>query len=364
MTQTLRSLWPFARPYRRGLLLGAILALTEVLIKLTEPWPLGWLVDNVLRPATGTKDADGGVIVSIAVATSSLCLIVGMAALVDYWSTRLLSSTGLHLANDVRTATFGHLQKLSLDYHGQHRVGDLTARVTGDVDRTQELFVQVLAVLLPNTLLLGGMFVVMVVLDPTLSALALVVTPLLVLATHRSTVRLKSASRRARKSDGEVASAAAESLSAIGLVQAFTLEPAPTPSAGSARRQQPRRGSRDGPDPGPVQPAGRRDRRGLHCAGARHRLDTCGRGAYAARRAARLSRLPRFAVQAGQGTVQALDDHLAGCRCVRACPRRARHRTGHHRPTRRRVANGSAAISSCAPCASPTAGSLSSTSSA
>lgn len=226
MTQTIRALWPFARPYRRALALGAVLALAEVLIKLTEPWPLGWLVDNVLRPAAaGPVEVDGGVIARVVAATSTLCLIVGMSALLDYWSTRLLSSTGLHLANDVRTSTFGHLQKLSLDYHGQHRVGDLTARVTGDVDRTQELFVQTLAVLLPNALLLVGMFVVMIVLDPSLSALALVVTPLLVVATHKSTVRLKLASRRARKSDGEVASAAAESLSAIGLVQAFTLEP-------------------------------------------------------------------------------------------------------------------------------------------
>lgn len=214
-----RLLRQLARPYRRVLALGAIFAALEVLIQLAGPWPLKFIVDDVL--ADGSSSA---VDQRLALALASLLAIVGAGAIVDYWSTRLLSSAGLHLANDLRTHVFSHLQRLSLRYHGSQRVGDLTARTTSDVDRTQDLLVQTLAVMVPNGLLIVGMLVVMSVMDLGLTLYALAVTPLLMVATYRATIALKRAARRARKAEGEVAGAATETLGAIQVVQAFSLE--------------------------------------------------------------------------------------------------------------------------------------------
>ena len=207
--------------YWPALLLGSLLAVLQVATKLAEPWPLGWLVDHALTgPGRGTSAIRNDLMLAVL----SLAAIVAIGAIFDYWSTRLLSSAGLHVANDMRGRAFTHLHRLSLGYHSQHQVGDLTARVTADVDHTQDLLVQMLANLFPNLLLLVGMFVVMLEVDPFLTLLSLMTTPLLVFAIHRSRRTLRQASRRVRRADGEVASAATESLGAIGLVQAFTLE--------------------------------------------------------------------------------------------------------------------------------------------
>jgi ABC-type multidrug transport system fused ATPase/permease subunit len=64
----------------------------------------------------------------------------------------------------------------------------------------------------------------MLTIDPLFTLLAVLATPPLAWATHRSRLQLRIAARRVRKADGEVASAATEDLSAIHLVQAFTLE--------------------------------------------------------------------------------------------------------------------------------------------
>jgi ATP-binding cassette, subfamily B, bacterial len=209
------------RRYWPALFLGSLLAVLQVITKLAEPWPLGWLVDNSLtRGASGAASIRNDLLIAV----SSLAGIVAIGALFDYWSTRLLSSAGLHVANDMRGRAFTHLHRLSLGYHRQHQVGDLTARVTADVDRTQDLLVQMLANLFPNLLLIVGMFVVMLKVDPYLTLLSLATTPLLGYAVHRSKRTLRQASRRVRRADGAVASAATESLGAIGLVQAFTLE--------------------------------------------------------------------------------------------------------------------------------------------
>ena len=216
-----RVLAGHARPYRKELAIGGGCALLEVVAGLAQPWPLRVVVDDVLGTAITTGERRIGLLVA---ACLSLILIVAMAAFLDYWATRLLSSSGLRIANDVRDSVFSHFNRLSLRFHGEHRVGDLTTRLTGDADRAQDLVVQSLAVLLPNALLLIGMTAVMFWLDPVFALVALAATPVLVYVVWTSTKRLKAASRRARKADGDVAAAASEHLAAMQLVQAFSLE--------------------------------------------------------------------------------------------------------------------------------------------
>ncbi len=213
-------LWRYSRPYRTTLLVGGLLAVLEVIAGLAQPWPLSIVVDRVLDPAVDGRQHLG----LLAAACAALVAVVALAAVFDYWATRLLASAGLRIANDIREAVFGHLSRLSLRFHGEHQVGDLTTRVTGDADRAQDLVVQTLAVLLPNALLLLGMTAVMFVLDPFFAFVALAATPILAWVVFRYTKRLKRAAKRARKADGEVAAAASEHLNAMQLVQAFSLE--------------------------------------------------------------------------------------------------------------------------------------------
>ena len=209
------------RRYWPALLVGSLLAVLQVVTKLAEPWPLGWLVDHALA---GEPKGSSDIHFDLLLAVGSLAAVVAIGALLSYWSTRLVSSAGLHVANDMRSRAFTHLHRLSLGYHKQHQVGDLSSRVTADVDHTQDMLVQMLANLFPNLLLVIGMFVVMLVIAPFLTLLCLMTAPLLGLAVYHTRRTLRRASRRARTADGEVASLATESLGAISLVQAFTLE--------------------------------------------------------------------------------------------------------------------------------------------
>jgi len=217
---TIRRLRPYALPYRRALAVGGVLTLAEVGLSLAQPWPLRWVVDGVLQPDHPATHPQ----LILAVSAVSLVALVLLAGFADYWATRLLAAAGLHVANDLRLSVLARLQRQSLRFHGKHRVGDLTARVTSDVAYTQDMLVQVLATLLPATALVIGMFIVMVTLDPVFTALALLSTPPLIWATRRARKELRTAARRVRKADGALASAATEDLSAIHLVQVFGLE--------------------------------------------------------------------------------------------------------------------------------------------
>jgi len=222
MISSVRRFGGYIGRYRQVLAVGALLTVLEVGVSLAQPWPLRWVVDRVLAP--GEAIDRGAAELQLAIAVVSLVALIGAGAVVSYWASRLLSAAGLNLANDLRVAVLDRLQRMSLGYHDRQRVGDLVARVTSDVGYTQDMIVQVLATLLPSALLVVGMFAVMVVLDPFLTLLALLATPPLAFATHRSRGQLRLAARKVRKSDGVLASAATENLGAIHLLQAFTLE--------------------------------------------------------------------------------------------------------------------------------------------
>ena len=189
MITTLKCLRPFARQHRWALTCGGVLAVLEVLVDLAQPWPISLLIGNVLAKSGPRVNMSPSLAVTLAV--GSLLVIYILAAIVDYWSTRLLSSAGLRMAADVRVEVYSHLQRQSLAFHAGQRVGDLTSRVTSDVDRMQDLLVQTLAVRIPNSMLALGMGTVMLVLDPTFALIAFTATPLMAIVIYRSTRALK-----------------------------------------------------------------------------------------------------------------------------------------------------------------------------
>src|SRR3989442_12811539 len=158
----------FLRPYRLPLASGALLVVVSIVVNLAQPWPLKVIVDGALSHkhqhgwlprAIAGGETDPQTILYRALA--ALVLIVGVGALLDFVSDYLMSGAGQRVMRDVRNALFGHLQRLSLSYHSRQRVGDLTTRLSGDMNRLQDMLVAIFDTLIPNGFMLVGLIVVM-----------------------------------------------------------------------------------------------------------------------------------------------------------------------------------------------------------
>lgn len=228
-------LWQFRETlavYKRQLTIGAVLILIGSALALALPWPLKIVVDNVLqdKPLTGiTATLIGPELATdqrglLWVCVVATVVIAALAGLVMYFAERILSSVGERMLADLRTTTFGHLQRLSLGYHEKQRVGDLGNRLTADVNTIQSLLVAVLSVLLPNATLLIGILIISLAIDAAFALLSLlIVPPLFVVLVHYRRL-IKGWAVTARKEEGRVASHATETLSAIRLVKSYSGE--------------------------------------------------------------------------------------------------------------------------------------------
>ncbi len=229
LREILRRFWPYTRNYR-FLMAGSMFALfAEVLLRLLEPWMLALVLDHVILPQPGGPPellllGQLEPMTLLALASVGLVLIIGLRALTVYLSTVGFALVGNRVLTQIRSDLYRHLHRLSLSFHTKARGGDLTVRVIGDVGLLREVVVTAALPLLGNTMVLIGMVSVLFWLHWQLALLAMVTVPLFWLSTLSLTNKIHKVSRDQRKREGSMASTAAESLSAIHIVQALSLE--------------------------------------------------------------------------------------------------------------------------------------------
>jgi ATP-binding cassette, subfamily B, bacterial len=224
MTGAARTLRPYVAGQWPALAAAAAAAVFIALAELARPFPLALVVDRLFAGFDGPfelQPSDLRLLAAIALLVLAIALVDSLAV---YVSELLLKKAGERITHDLRVAVYAHLQKLSLTFHDRRQKGDLVTRVTGDVNAVGQLFSESLGTMAQALLLLAGMLVVTLLLDPLLALVAFAPAPLLAAVTVRYRRRIKQAARRQRATEGEIASLADEALSAMQVVKAFGSE--------------------------------------------------------------------------------------------------------------------------------------------
>jgi ATP-binding cassette subfamily B protein len=222
----LRYLRPQSRPFGVVLISLAL----SVGLDLARPWPTKLLVDNVLGDQPIPKwlaDLPGpatprGVLVWVAIGTVVIFAAGMLMSIAEQIaSVRLGQRMEYALGSDV----FRHLQKLSLLFHHRRPLGDTLARVTGDASCVSVLVTGGLVPVLQSVVLVVAMFVIMFLIEPTLTLLAMAVVPFLMLTIRMLASPMQRRTRYQRDLEGRMMSIVEGTLSAMPAVQAFTREP-------------------------------------------------------------------------------------------------------------------------------------------
>jgi ATP-binding cassette subfamily B protein len=157
---------------------------------------------------------------------SALAVIVfaGLRALAAYYSTVGFALVGNRVLTIVRNQLYNQIQRLSLSFHTRARSGDSLVRVTGDVGFLQDAAVTALLPMLAHAFTLVGMAAVMLWLNSSLTLIALATVPLFWVFTTRITRNIRETAKRQRQQEGAMAATAAESIGAVKVIHALSLE--------------------------------------------------------------------------------------------------------------------------------------------
>ena len=222
VVKVLRRLHP-----HRGLFAAAVVQVLVIgLLELAKPWPLKVVVDNVLggKPL-GWAAFDGlqryGM---LAVSCAALIAIYALLGTLTVTSNYTTISVGQRMVNDFRADLYAHLQRLSMAFHSRREVGDLLFRLTADTLAIQTLTMNGFFPILTSVVLLGGMVVVMLRIDLTMTLVALAVVPILFGAIIALSSRINALATEARVRESALWSVAQRTIGAIRVIQAFTTE--------------------------------------------------------------------------------------------------------------------------------------------
>ncbi len=166
----------------------------------------------------------------IAINVIMMIIIMIVNAFAIYFMFYLLQKAGQKINQALRLEVFSHIEKLSANQFNLTPVGKLVSRVTNDVDSITQLYSNLIVGFLKNglTALVSLIYIFALVwnIDILLGICAVIVMPLLIVATIIFRKVTKKAYREARTYNTEVNSFLSEHLSGVKITQIFNKEDA------------------------------------------------------------------------------------------------------------------------------------------
>jgi ATP-binding cassette subfamily B protein len=211
----------FARQRALLIVLGFLLTLASTAAGLVPPWLTMPLLDRVLIPHQNGKPADFGLV------KWYLGGLVGAAVLawvLDWGRLYVLARVSERISADLRSRTYAHLQRLSLEFFGGKRTGDLIARVSSDTERLCNFLSLNLIDFGTDIIMILMTAAILMTLDVPLALAALCPFPIIVWLTYRVRGRLLRGYRVAGAAWSAMTSVLADTIPGIRVVKAFAQE--------------------------------------------------------------------------------------------------------------------------------------------
>ncbi len=220
-TWTLLRLWRFARPYKKELLIGFVLTLLGTAATLVPPYLTMPLMDKVLIPFQNGKNIPIGLTVML---LGGLLVSALVAWGLGWAKTYILALVSERIGADLRTATYDHLLKLSLEYFGGKRTGDLMARIGNESDRIC-VFLSLYALdFATDVIMILMTAAILVSIDPWLALVTLAPLPMIMWLIHIVRDKLRFGFEKIDRMWAEVTSVLADTIPGIRVVKAFAQE--------------------------------------------------------------------------------------------------------------------------------------------
>ncbi len=220
-TWVLLRLWRFARPYRKQLAAGFALTVASTAATLVPPYMTIPLMDDILIPY---QNGQAIPVTLVAMYLGGLLMAALLAWGLGWARTYTLALVSERIGADLRTTTYEHLLKLSLDYFGGKRTGDLMARIGSETDRIN-VFLSLHALDFINDVLMILMTAgILFSINPWLALVTLVPLPFIAWLIHNVRDRLRTGFEKIDRVWSEVTNVLADTIPGIRVVKAFAQE--------------------------------------------------------------------------------------------------------------------------------------------
>ena len=213
--QSVRKLYRLSNPYRTRLIGAILLSMISAAIWLVVPMGLKSLLDAVF------DNTNRSMLNTIAI---GLALLFALQAVVNVLGSYGLRWTGERIVIDLRARLYRHIHSLDLQFFQNHRVGEITSRLTNDIASIRDALTNTAKDAITQTLTLTGAIVLMVYLNWRLSLAVFATVPLVTISSRYYGRKIRGLSRGVQDKLADTTTIAEEVLTAITVVKSFVRE--------------------------------------------------------------------------------------------------------------------------------------------
>ena len=215
-SEIIKRMLVYIKPHWKKFLLVGIIMVFSIGYDIASPLIMGDIVDLVK-----TSDFEMSE-VFIRVGIYASILIVSMIC--TYFQAILLQSIGQKILASIREDIFVHIESLSHNQLNHIPVGKLVTRVTNDTNSISMMFTHLLVNLVKNFLVVIGVLVAMLVINPALTLMVLCFVPFIFLFTLIFRKFSRRAYRKVKDGTTDINTFLSENLSGIKITQIFNRE--------------------------------------------------------------------------------------------------------------------------------------------
>ena len=210
-----KSMIPFLRPYRKTLITVILLNLFSAGIDIALPLFQSYAINNYIKMRT----TEG---IAFFIALYVLVVVVQTVFVIMF--TRRSMRIEMLLGRDMKRACFIHLQTLGFSYYNTTPVGYILARIMSDTNRIASMIAWGLIDMMWAIMYVVGVFIAMLILNPSLALIIMLIVPAIVLLTIYFQKRILHWNRKVRKINSKITSAYNEGITGAKTSKTLTIE--------------------------------------------------------------------------------------------------------------------------------------------
>jgi len=204
----------YSSPYRREILGMLVTILLTTGLGLLTPLIMRTLID---------KTIPSGNLHQLLLLSIAMLLIPAFRGGISVWQRRLNAYVGEGVIYDLRVALFSRLQRMSLRFFTNTKVGELMSRLNNDVIGAQNAISNTIVGIVTNIVQAVGVLAVMLTLEWRLTLVSVVILPLFIVAARHLGTRLRDIARDQMEANAQMNAMMNETLNISGalLVKLF-----------------------------------------------------------------------------------------------------------------------------------------------
>lgn len=213
--RSLRTLWPYLGRYRRGLALGILSLMLKDVLAVSQPLMIKVGVDSL------THGFAIRVVLELAAALIGISVLKGVF---QYWMRVIIIGISRDIEYDLRNDLFSSLVRLSQDFYGKYRTGDIMARSTNDLNAVRMMLGPGIMYCSETLLMLILAVAVMLHSDVRLTLMSLIPAPMVSVAVIFFGRRIHTRFEHIQKMFSDISSRVQENLAGVRVVRAYAQE--------------------------------------------------------------------------------------------------------------------------------------------